>query len=82
MKTSATVLKSSDKSGQYEREGYGQRVYDNWETIDFDCTGQSFDTVMAAIASNNERWGIKNVTLTLQREEDNVDREQLPFSSF
>ncbi|KAF6256480.1 hypothetical protein COO60DRAFT_1702280 [Scenedesmus sp. NREL 46B-D3] len=28
---SAVVLKAG-KEGQYEREGYGQRPYDNWET--------------------------------------------------
>lgn len=65
-KTSAIVLKSGQE-GSYEREGYGQRVYDNWETIEFDCEGQDFNTVMAAIGSNNERWGIKTVTLTLRR---------------
>ena len=65
--TSATVLKSG-KEGSYEREGYGQRVYDNWETIDFDCAGQDFATVMAAIGSNNERWGINKITLTLRRD--------------
>lgn len=53
-KTSAIVLKSG-KEGSYEAEGYGQRVYDNWETVEFDCTGQDFATVMAAIGSNNER---------------------------
>ena len=66
-KTSAIVLKSG-REGQYQKEGYGQLVYDNWEAIEFDCAGQSFDTVMAAIGSNNERWGIKTVTLTLRRE--------------
>jgi hypothetical protein len=35
---SAVVLKAG-KEGQYEREGYGQRPYDNWETIMFDCEG-------------------------------------------
>jgi hypothetical protein len=28
------------QEGQYEREGYGQRPYDNWETIMFDCEKQ------------------------------------------
>lgn len=28
---------------------------------------QDFDTVMAALGSNNERWGINDVTLELQR---------------
>jgi hypothetical protein len=37
-KCSAVVLKAG-KEGQYEQEGYGQRPYDNWETILFDCEG-------------------------------------------
>ena len=65
--TSAVVLKKDAASGEYEREGYGQTPYTNWETIEFDCNGQTFDTVMAAIGSNNERWGIRTVTLTLLR---------------
>lgn len=28
------------QEGQYEKEGYGQRPYDNWETIMFDCEKQ------------------------------------------
>ncbi len=35
----AVVLKAG-KEGQYEAEGYGQRPYDNWEVIEFDCEGQ------------------------------------------
>jgi hypothetical protein len=65
-RTSAVVLKK-DKEGEFEREGYGQRPYTNWQTIEFDCAGQSYDTVLAAIGSNNERWGIRTVTLTLRR---------------
>ncbi len=38
-KCSATVLKSG-KEGSYESEGYGQRPYDNWDVIMFDCEGQ------------------------------------------
>jgi len=64
-KCSATVLKSG-KEGQYESEGYGQRPYTNWETIEFDCHNQDFDTVMSAIDSNNPRWGINTVTLVLR----------------
>jgi hypothetical protein len=36
---SAVVLKAG-KEGQYEREGYGQRPYDNWETVMIDCNGR------------------------------------------
>ena len=68
--TSAVVLKKDEASGRYEKEGYGDTPYTNWETIYFDCVGQSFDTVMAAIGSNNERWGYNTVTLTLRRPQD------------
>lgn len=54
---SAVVLKAG-KDGQYEAEGYGQRPYDNWSRIMFDCTGQEFKTVMSALKSNNERCGL------------------------
>eukprot|EP00890_Picochlorum_soloecismus_P001676 jgi/Picsp_1/2509/NSC_00740-R1_protein len=64
--TSATVLKAG-KDGEYEREGYGQRPYDNWETVEFNCRGQIFDTVMAALGSNNSRWGINTITVTLEK---------------
>lgn len=66
-KTSAIVLKSG-KEGEYSRVGHGQRPYDNFETVEFDCAGQDFNTVMAAISSNNERWGFFTVTLTLRRD--------------
>lgn len=65
--TSAIVLKSNADSDNYGKEGHGQRLYDNWETIMFECEGQSFDTVMAAVGSNNERWGINKITLRLLR---------------
>jgi len=26
--------------GKYEKEGYGQRLYTNWEKIMFDCEGE------------------------------------------
>lgn len=65
-KCSAVVLKAG-KDGQYETEGYGQRPYDNWETVMFDCEGQDFKTVMSALKSNNERWGIKDVTLVFRK---------------
>lgn len=43
-KCSATVLKAG-KEGQYESEGYGQRPFDNWEVIMFDCDGQVWRVV-------------------------------------
>ncbi|CAK0751030.1 hypothetical protein CVIRNUC_002036 [Coccomyxa viridis] len=63
---SATVLKDG-REGKYEKEGYGQRLYTNWEKIMFDCEGEDFDTVMKALSSNTERWGIFDVTLELKR---------------
>ena len=36
---SATVLKDG-MEGKYEKEGYGQRLYTNWEKIMFDCEGE------------------------------------------
>jgi hypothetical protein len=32
VKCSATLLKAG-KEGEFEREGYGQRPYDNWEQV-------------------------------------------------
>ena len=63
---SAVVLKAG-KEGKYETEGYGQRPYDNWDRIMFDCAGQTFDDVMAALGSNNERWGFFDITVELLR---------------
>lgn len=47
-------------------EGYG-KTYSNWEKIYFNCRSQSFDTIMKAIGSNNERWGIFDCTLEFER---------------
>eukprot|EP00198_Chlamydomonas_reinhardtii_P011323 XP_001700660.1 predicted protein [Chlamydomonas reinhardtii] len=63
---SAVVLKAG-KEGRYENEGYGERPYDNWETIEYDCEGKEFKTVMTALKSNNERWGKMDVTLVLRK---------------
>ncbi|KAG2423727.1 hypothetical protein HXX76_015116 [Chlamydomonas incerta] len=63
---SAVVLKAG-KEGRYENEGYGERPYDNWEVIDYDCEGKEFKTVMTALRSNNERWGKMDVTLQLRK---------------
>ncbi|PSC73495.1 fatty acid-binding adipocyte [Micractinium conductrix] len=56
---SATLLKTG-KEGEFEREGYGARVM-------FDARGKQFDTVMAALGSNSERWGIFDVELEVER---------------
>ncbi len=37
------------------------------QVVMFDCKDQDFPTVLAAIGSNNERWGINKVTLELRR---------------
>eukprot|EP00960_Hanusia_phi_P035427 751704-Hanusia_phi.AAC.5 len=63
---SATTLKAG-KDGAYERTGYGGRPFDNWDIIMFPCEDQPFEAIMAAIASNNERWGITSVTLVVRR---------------
>ena len=98
------------KEGEYEREGYGKRLYTNWKKVMFSTEGevchlttlcllwdvfsivcdvmsclfwqsapcpavetgdvtwvQDFDTVMKAIASNTERWGIFDVDMELKR---------------
>ncbi|KAI3432249.1 hypothetical protein D9Q98_003810 [Chlorella vulgaris] len=68
VKCSATLLKAG-KEGEFEREGYGQRPYDNWEQVLFDARGKQFDTVMAALGSNSERWGIFTIQLEFERGE-------------
>lgn len=65
---SAVTLKAG-KEGRYEREGYGDRPYDNWETVMIDTEGLKFETVMNALKSNSERWGINTVTLVVRRVE-------------
>lgn len=37
---SAVVLKAG-KEGRYEKEGYAERPYDNWEVINFPCLDQA-----------------------------------------
>lgn len=64
--TRAYVLKEG-KSGEYAKRGHGARPFEDYIPIMFDCDGEDFKTVMAAIASNNERWGIFEVELSLSR---------------
>jgi hypothetical protein len=66
LRVSATLLKSG-KEGQFEAEGYGQRPFDNWDRVMVPAENMDFDTVMNAISSNNERWGIMDVVLEFQR---------------
>lgn len=94
----SAVLLKAGKEGEFQREGHGQRPYDNFEQVTavcaaapgmvlsggpmlsiqpwpffvqvwFDCSGKKFDTVMAALGSNSERWGIFNIQLEFQRSE-------------
>ena len=65
---SAVTLKESKMSGSFEKEGYGARPYDNWQEIWVDCRRLKFDTIMAALASNNPRWGIFSIELELESE--------------
>lgn len=65
-KTRAYVLKEG-KSGEYAKKGHGARPFEDYIPIMFPCDGEDFKTVMAAIGSNNERWGIFEVELELTR---------------
>lgn len=69
MEVSAVTLKAG-KEGEYEAEGYGQRPFDNFEKSMMSCVGQSFDTIMSAISSNNPRWGYTTVDLVILRPDE------------
>lgn len=43
IRCSATVLKSGNDYVS-AKEGYGDRPYDNWEVVMFDCRGEDFNT--------------------------------------
>ena len=60
-KCSAVVLKAG-KEGQYEQEGYGQRPYDNWETILFDCEG------LVSAGWKRKRWTVTSVEIWQRQE--------------
>lgn len=63
---SAVQLKAGTE-GKFEKEGYGARPYDNFETSIIDVQGLEFKTVMGALKSNNPRWGVTSVTLRIRR---------------
>ena len=63
---SAVTLKAG-KEGEFEKTGYGGRPFTNWEKVVFNTKDQTFDTTMAALASNNERWGFTTVDCTFVR---------------
>uniref|UniRef100_A0A7S1ISZ3 PDZ domain-containing protein n=1 Tax=Eutreptiella gymnastica TaxID=73025 RepID=A0A7S1ISZ3_9EUGL len=65
-KCSAVKLKDGTE-GQFQQQGHGATPYRNFESFAFDTRGETFDTVMAAIASNNERWGYFDVSLRFAR---------------
>lgn len=50
-----------------DRRRYGQRPYNNFERVMFDAGAQTFDTIMGALGSNNERWGFNDIRLELER---------------
>jgi len=61
---SAVLLKAGTE-GAFEREGHGGRPFDNFDRVMLKC--ESLDTVMNALASNNERWGFKTIDLIIRR---------------
>jgi hypothetical protein len=69
LEVSAVTLKAGTE-GQYENEGYGQRPFDNFEKSMMKCVGQSFDTIMSAISSNNPRWGYTTVDMVILRPDE------------
>ena len=62
---SATSLKAG-KEGAFTNTGYGGRPFDNWSVVMFPCSEAPFEQIMAALRSNNPRWGIKEITLVLK----------------
>lgn len=62
---SAVVLKDGESG---ERPGYGGTPWLNYERVRFLCRGQSFDSVMGAIGSNDPRKGYLDVVLELEEE--------------
>lgn len=62
--SAVTLKEGSDK---LEKEGYGARPYVNWTEVWIPTEGLEFDTVMAALGSNNPRWGIFTIELELER---------------
>jgi hypothetical protein len=62
---SATSLRAG-KEGAFSSTGYGARPFDNWTVVMFPCSGSPFEQILAALRSNNPRWGIKEISLVLQ----------------
>eukprot|EP00746_Dinoflagellata_sp_MGD_P086803 gnl/MRDRNA2_/MRDRNA2_34394_c0_seq1.p1 gnl/MRDRNA2_/MRDRNA2_34394_c0~~gnl/MRDRNA2_/MRDRNA2_34394_c0_seq1.p1 ORF type:complete len:453 (-),score=61.52 gnl/MRDRNA2_/MRDRNA2_34394_c0_seq1:77-1435(-) len=55
------------KEGEYASKGHGGRPFENFERGTFPTKGQTFDTTMAALGSNNERWGFFDIDMTFSR---------------
>ncbi|KAG2500596.1 hypothetical protein HYH03_001364 [Edaphochlamys debaryana] len=64
---SAVYLYKGTDALLYAHDGPEERPYDKWEAIEFDCDGQDFKTVMAALHSNNTRLGKTDITLVLRK---------------
>eukprot|EP00287_Rhodomonas_sp_CCMP768_P005088 CAMPEP_0196740204 /NCGR_PEP_ID=MMETSP1091-20130531/29930_1 /TAXON_ID=302021 /ORGANISM="Rhodomonas sp., Strain CCMP768" /LENGTH=141 /DNA_ID=CAMNT_0042085215 /DNA_START=173 /DNA_END=598 /DNA_ORIENTATION=+ len=64
---SAATLKAG-KEGRYAETGYGGRPFDNWEIVMFPCIDTPFKSIMQALASNNDRWGINAISVVLAPE--------------
>ncbi len=72
---SAATLKAG-KEGKYAETGYGGRPFDNWEIVMFPCIDTPFKSIMQALASNNDRWGINTISVALApKKEDEVLKE-------
>eukprot|EP00281_Chroomonas_sp_CCMP1168_P028583 CAMPEP_0206253900 /NCGR_PEP_ID=MMETSP0047_2-20121206/23402_1 /ASSEMBLY_ACC=CAM_ASM_000192 /TAXON_ID=195065 /ORGANISM="Chroomonas mesostigmatica_cf, Strain CCMP1168" /LENGTH=147 /DNA_ID=CAMNT_0053680147 /DNA_START=139 /DNA_END=582 /DNA_ORIENTATION=- len=65
MAVSAATLKAG-KEGEFSNKGYGGRPFDNWSIVMYPCYNEPFRQIMRAFVSNNERWGIKHVSIVLQ----------------
>lgn len=49
-------------------------AFTDWQRELIPCAKESFDTIMAAIGSNNGRWGYTDIVLELQHTEASVPR--------
>mmetsp|Transcript_2501 Transcript_2501/g.6400 ORF Transcript_2501/g.6400 Transcript_2501/m.6400 type:complete len:174 (+) Transcript_2501:86-607(+) len=66
IRCSAMLLKDGTED-KLQKEGYGQRLYNNWERVNFDCRGQEFKHVMSALKSNSSRLMVPDLSMTFQR---------------
>ncbi|KAJ1494527.1 hypothetical protein T484DRAFT_2469369 [Baffinella frigidus] len=61
---SAATLKAG-KEGAFSQTGYGGRPFDNWSIVMIPTIKEEFRTIMAALTSNNDRWGIRHISVVL-----------------